>query len=175
MTQPTAAQDGPGGAGPPARTTLAAGALVVAVSIPYVIRGIGSILVAMNPAMDLGDRQTLVALGIPARGAEASTVATFGAVMTLLLAVLALILAAGILRRRQWAREGAIALFGLFSIVLILLSIQGLASVPRGPNAGWGMVSGVANAVIVALLLRPSTAADMERAEMARQRGPHPS
>lgn len=170
MTQRASAREPAGSVGPHARTTLAAGALVVVSSIPYLVRGIGSILVAMSPNVDLADRQALVALGIPARAAEASVVASFGAVMTLLLTALALVLAVGILRRRPWAREGAIGLFGLFSIVLILLSIQGLASVPRGPNAGWGMVSGVVNAVIVALLLRPSTIADMERAEMARQR-----
>lgn len=170
MTERTSPPERPAPSQGPARTTLAAGLLAILVSIPFLIRGIGSLLVALNPDVTLGYRRAMVTLGIPASAAEVTTAATIGSVVTLVLTALALLLAAGILRRRQWAREGGLGLFGLFGIVLVLLALQGLTSTPRGPNAVWGLLIGVLNLTIAVLLLRPSTVRDMDRAELARKR-----
>jgi hypothetical protein len=161
-------QERPAEPQPPARSTLGAGLLVLALSLAFLMRGIASLLLARNPG--LGDRRVLAVLGISPGDSASSTVLVGAAIVTLVLTALATLVAVGVLRRHPWAREGGIVLFGLFAVVLIMLSLQGLTAAPRAPTAVWGMVIGVLNAAVVTLLLRPATTRDMEQAEVARRR-----
>ena len=78
--------------------------------------------------------------------------------------------ALGILGRRRWAREGGMITFGLFSLLAVPVSVSGLLADPPASNAWLGVLTGLTNLAIVALLLATPTARDFEKSEAARMR-----
>lgn len=83
--------------------------------------------------------------------------------------VISVLLLVGILRRHQGARYAAIGVFGLLALVVFAESWSGLTADPPAPNALYGMLCAVVDALIVGLLLAPATADDFDRAEHERE------
>ena len=74
-----------------------------------------------------------------------------------------LLLTLGLLRSKQWAREGAMGVFGLGGLVLGLLAVSGLSQDPPGPNADLGLVGSLVLFGIAGLVAAPVCRADFER------------
>ena len=91
-------------------------------------------------------------------------------IAVLAVCLVALLILAGLWRRRAWARESALFVFGVLAALSVILSIAGLASEPPGPNAGWGLALGAADGLVVALLLATGTRNEFELVEHERQR-----
>lgn len=154
----------------PAKSTVAAAVMAIAVTVPFLAQGVISAVQADDPASLPVVREALVSVGAPAQAYEASVLLWLFAGLFLTASVTALVLAAGVLLRRPWAREGALGLFGLFGFLAFASGLLGLAADPPGRNAGWALVVGLADALVVGLLLRPSSVRDVQVAELRRQR-----
>lgn len=152
------------GEGRPAISTLSAAAVMVAVSVPYAWYGVAT--VTGGAVADAGGPPEL--FGITRQ--QAGVVSTLTGILMLVLTAVALGLAAGVLRRRDGARMGAIAVFGLLALLTLAAALPGVFSDPPAPNAVYGAVTGVANAVIVVLLSVGTTADDFGDAEHRRRR-----
>lgn len=153
-----------------ARSTVAAGVLMLGVSAPFVVQGLEAAFQAADQDSLASVRETLVTFGAPAQQAEATALFVLFAVVFLVVSGVALLVSVGVLLRRSWAREGALGLFGLFAVLALASGLRGIAAEPPGRNAEWAIVVGLVNAVIVALLLAPSTVRDFQVAEMRRSR-----
>lgn len=146
-----------------APTTLGAGLLMLALTAGYTVKGVSSILDVLSTT---GPDSRAVLLGI---GPEASaTLFVVAAALVLVCCALELYLAIGVLRRRESAREGALFLNGAFALITVPLALAGLLAAERGPAAGWGLLTGVANVAVFALLLHSATRSDVSRAEKRR-------
>ncbi len=81
-----------------------------------------------------------------------------------------LIVIAGLLGRRQWAREAAFAVFGTMGLISGV-ALVGSALTDPIPRGLWiALATLLCCAAIIGLLLLSSVAIDFEKAEMARQR-----
>lgn len=154
----------------PVGTTVAAGVLMLAVSAPFVVQGVSAALRARSPGAVDAARETLVQLSVPAMRNEASQMFGLFAVIFLVVSGLALLLAVGVLARRGWARETALATFGLFALVALASGLRGISADPPGRNAGWAIVVGLVDVAITVLLMLPATARDFQLAEFRRER-----
>lgn len=72
------------------------------------------------------------------------------------------VLVIGLALRKIWAREGAFFVFGLLGLVSVGASLAGFAADPPAPSASVGMATGIANFVVVALLLMPAARLDFD-------------
>jgi hypothetical protein len=152
-----------------APTTIAATILILVVTAPFLWSGIRSLQLAAGSAEGGGElNRSMVLLGVNPGSTETTTLAVFGAAVTLTLSALALVLALGVFRRREGAHHAAIGVFGAMGAVALLTSLQGVLADPPAPNARFGVMAGLANVAIVVLLIQRSTATDFERAESAR-------
>lgn len=71
--------------------------------------------------------------------------------------VVSTIILIGMLLAREWAREAALVIYGVLGMVVLAASLGGLAADPPAPSAWTGILVGIANLTIVALLLmKPS-------------------
>lgn len=148
-----------------AATTVAAIGLIVALTVTFAV-----IAVRQIATIDPG-RHTIEAnearLGLNPQMANNATAMTAGLILTV--CALTLCAAIGIARRNTGARYAATGLFGMLGFLAFAASLGGLTATPPSPNASYGLLCGVANGVILGLLLAPSTADDFERAEQERQ------
>lgn len=151
----------------PAATTLAAAGALLGLSGHFGYSAARSLTLAVRGAqLDLATRRELSLLGLDL-GEGAAVLAITGGVVALLTLVV-MIAALGVAGRRGWGREAAGFLAFVFAFVAVPISIGGLRSEPPAPGAWEGLVVGLANIAVVALLLAPRTAADVAAAERRR-------
>ncbi len=101
--------------------------------------------------------------------AERTLFVTAGAIVVVT-CLLELYLAIGVLRRRQAAREGALFMAGALALISLAIGTAGLLANDAASGAIWGVLTGLANLTVFALLWHPTTRSDISRAEHARQR-----
>lgn len=144
-------------------TTFAA-VLALAVTAFFVWQGIGMVQL-LDGSVDAETRRRMVMTSV---GRESTTLlAALGAVV-LGLCVMTGALGVGLLARREWAREGAMFVFGAFGGVVLALSIGGLLS--GSPDAPEGLLVGLADATVAGLLLTGAVADDFDAAAKERTR-----
>jgi hypothetical protein len=151
----------------PAGTTMAAAGVMLAMSVYYGISGARSLVLAAGGAeLEFETQRELTLIGLdPTRGAE--VLAITGTVLAVL-SVVATIAAVGLLARRGWAREAVGFLAAVFAFFAITVAIAGLGADPPAPRAWESLVMGVANLVVLGLILLRRTVADVSAAERWR-------
>ena len=148
-----------------APTTTWAGILAIVVTAPFVYSAGRNLTLLGDPTRAAIERGAVI-IGIPLQA--------YGGVLRLTtfvlagLSALAILLGVNVLRRRAWAREGAMFTFGLFALSLPM-ALSGLAADPPAEGAWVGIGVGLVNIAIVILLARQSTADDVEMAERDRR------
>ena len=148
-----------------AATTVAAVATILALTAAFAVFAVEQIA-----AIDAARRTVApdeARLGLSPQMANNVTAITAGLILTV--CALCLAAAVGVARRSAGARHAAMGLFGILGFVAFAASLAGVTATPPSPNAVYGVLCGVANGVIVGLLLAPSTALDVELAEQERQ------
>jgi hypothetical protein len=96
------------------------------------------------------------------RNAEGFAAAAVGAA-----AVVGLVLLVGLARWRAWAREGALAVFGLVGALLCLFSAAGVTGEAR--NGGLGLLGGLVLLLAAGLAVSPPVCADFDRRRIAAE------
>lgn len=154
---------------PRAKTTIAAAALMLALTVPFTVMGVGLARNAIDPARI--ERDTYFsAVGFGLNSVETRNLVAISAVLVLGLCILSLVLLIGVLGRRASVRHGAIGTFVVFAAVTLPLSIAEIFSPEPEPTATIGLLIAGVDIAIVVLLLRPETLNEFERAESARDR-----
>lgn len=154
---------------PRAKTTIAAAALMLALTVPFTVIGVGFARDALDPARV--DPDTYVrAIGFGLNSVETRNLLTVSAVLVLGLCILSFVLVIGVLGRRASVRHAAIGTFVVFAAVTLPLSIAEIFSQDPEPTAAIGLLIAGIDIAIVILLLRPETLNEFERAESARDR-----
>ncbi|MCZ7533745.1 MAG: hypothetical protein M5U23_10100 [Acidimicrobiia bacterium] len=105
------------------------------------------------------------ALGFGGGADPGQTALNTTAIITVLfgsVVIVCAVLVIGLALRKIWAREGAFFVFGLLGLVSVGASLAGFAADPPAPSASVGMATGIANFVVVALLLMPATRLDFD-------------
>ncbi|WP_370325499.1 hypothetical protein [Euzebya sp.] len=142
-----------------APTTTAAGLGTVGLSLAFAL---WTFLTLQTGVED----ETLVATGI---GLDASgTVATILAVVQWLLCLPHLFAGALLLRRSPSAFGAATFILGTYGVVALLLAGGPTLGGDPGPNAIWGIGAGLANLVVLGLVVHPATRRDLELTQMRR-------
>lgn len=72
------------------------------------------------------------------------------------------VLTVGLAFRQIWAREGAMFVFGMLGIFSVSAALAGFAASPPAPAAWFGILTGLVNWAIVALLVAPPTRRDFD-------------
>jgi hypothetical protein len=156
---------------PRAATTTAAGVLILLVCIPFLVNGWDLYKLIVEPgSADTELRDALIVSGSGSGAQATRTFAIFGAGVTLGLCALAVMLAWGVLRRREGAHHAAIITFAILGLIALAASTQGLTADPPAENAKVGLLVGCVDAAIVILLLLESTRDDFEYMENIRLR-----
>jgi alkylhydroperoxidase/carboxymuconolactone decarboxylase family protein YurZ len=153
------------------RTTWAAIALSVAITVPYVVIFVQTLRAIVHP--DSVSEEMLLELammGALSQGDQAwiafsYLAATLGAVNLVVLVVIG-----GLIARRQAAREAAFAVFGVITLVAGLAALGGLVGGHPSGGSWLGAITGLACLGVVVLLALESTGTDFELAEMERRR-----
>lgn len=155
----------------PRPPTVVAALLTLAVTAPFALASIDFARVAFGGAPV--DTATVAALRLSHH--QAANLVTFAFWMVAILTTQTTALALGILRRREWARHGAILTFVALAMIVLPLSLGGMTADPPAPQAWLGVLLGTAEVAIVVLLLTPALADDFDRTEWLRQRRSAPS
>jgi hypothetical protein len=154
---------------PRAKTTIAAVALMLALTAPFTVMGFGFARDALDPARV--DRDTyLRAVDFGLNSVETRNLLTVSAILVLGLCILCLVLVVGVLGRRASVRHAAIGTFVVLAAVTLPLSIAEIFSEDPEPTAGIGLLVAAVHIAIIVLLLRPETLREFELAESARER-----
>jgi hypothetical protein len=90
------------------------------------------------------------------------------ALVTVPVAIACLAVLLGLARWKPWAREGALGLFGLTSLLLLALSLSGLTQDPPGRHAGLGVLGSLVVLAVAVLTVSPPVRRDFERREVVR-------
>jgi hypothetical protein len=154
---------------PRARTTIAAAILIFLVAAFFLTTGLDYLRMAIDVS-NIDPERRLVMIGLGMNPDEAANFVKFFAGLVLFLCALAVFLGIGVLRRRENMRFGATALFGLFTVIWLPLTIGSVLGDNPPPDAKWQLLAAIADAAIVLLLLRRETAEDFEDAEVVRRR-----
>lgn len=152
-----------------AKTTIAAAALMLALTVPFTVIGVGLARDALDPSRIDRDAY-LSAVGFGLNSVETRNLTTISAVLVLGLCILSLVLVIGVLGRRASVRHAAIGTFVVFAAVTLPLSIAEIFSKDPEPTAAIGLLIAGIDVAIVVLLLRPETLNEFERAESERDR-----
>lgn len=154
---------------PRAKTTIAAAALMLALTVPFTVMGVGLARNALDPTRI--DRETYFsAIGFGLSSVETRNLIAISAMLVLGLCILSLVLVIGVVGKRASVRHAAIGTFIVFAAVTLPLSIAEIFSQDPEPTAAVGVLIAVIDIAIVVLLLRPETLNEFERAEAARER-----
>jgi hypothetical protein len=148
----------------PSTSTVAAALAMGLVTVGFIVYAAIAII-GVDPTNASRDA---VVLGLSGR--EEGTATLLVSIAILALSMLTAMQCLGVARRRQGARHAALVTFGVLSFVSLAAGLTGLQAVPPAPNAWYGVLVGVVDAVVVALLLLPPTADDFELAERERDR-----
>lgn len=150
----------------PARSTLAAVGLMGAVSLVFLAYAVAVLAAARNVGVVASRDAVLLGLS----GREEGIAITIVGGVILGVSLLTLAQTVGVLLRREGARHAALMTFGVLSFLALATSLPGQLATPPRAGAPFGILTGVADAAVVALLLLPATADDVEAAERARER-----
>ncbi len=93
----------------------------------------------------------------------------FAAGVTVPVSLTALAVLYGLVTWREWAREGALGVFGLVGAGLLVLSLAGATADPPGRNAGWGVLGSLLVLAVAAVAVSPPVRRDWERKQIERQ------
>ena len=150
----------------PAPTTLAAAGLMGVVSIVFAAYGVAVLAIAADggPAAS----RDAVLLGISGREEGVARTMVVGVILAV--SALTLVLTVGVLRRREGARHAALMTFGLLGFLALAASLPGLMSSPQRAGAPFGVLTALVDLGVVALLLSPATADDVDDVERQRER-----
>lgn len=119
----------------------------------------------LDGPVDPGTRSAMVLTGV---GRGSTTILSAFGVLILALCVMTTVLALGLFARREWAREGAMFVFGAFGGIVLVLSIGGLLS--GSADAPAGAVVGLVDLSIAGLLLTGAVADDFDATTKTRRR-----
>lgn len=150
----------------PAPTTLAAAALMGVVSIAFGAYGVA----VMITAGDGGPMASRDAVLLGVSGREEGTATMMAVTVILVTSALTLSLTMGVLRRREGARHAALMVFGILGFLALAAALPGLSAMPPRSGAPFGVLVGLVDLGVVALLLLPATSDDVEDAERERDR-----
>jgi hypothetical protein len=144
--------------------TAALTAVVGASAVASVLRATGVLSVDRAAALQsrVGD------VGFSYDEAGLRTAEGFAALVSVPVFVVCVVLLVGLLRWRDWAREGVYGVFGLAGFLLVALSLVGLRQDPPGRNAGTGLLVGLVVLGVVGMLLTPSSREDFDRKALQR-------
>ncbi len=153
------------------RITLAAATLALVVTATFLAAGIDLLLTSRDPdRVSAEERSAMVSLGLPTGSRETGTLALISGVVVVVTSLIGVVVAVGLLARREWAREAGIGLFSILGIILGAVALGGLLADPPAPGAGLGLALAVAQLAVAGLLLTQQTEDDFARAAMARAR-----
>jgi hypothetical protein len=93
-----------------------------------------------------------------ARGGPATNASGMIGVVMGSVVIVSVIILVGLILIQAWAREAALVIYGVLGLVVLAASLGGLAGDPPAPSAWTGMLVGIANLMIVGLLLTRSSA-----------------
>lgn len=93
-----------------------------------------------------------------ARGGPASNASGMIGIVMGSVVIVSVIILVGLILIQAWAREAALVIYGVLGLVVLAASLGGLAGDPPAPSAWTGMLVGIANLMIVGLLLTRSSA-----------------
>jgi hypothetical protein len=148
----------------PSASTVAAALAIGLVTVGFIVYAVIAIVGVDSTS---ASRDALL-LGLSSREEGMATMIV--SIVILALSLLTAMQCLGVARRKQGARHAALVTFGVLSFVSLAAGLPGLQAVPRAPNAWYGVLVGVLDALVVVLLLLPSTADDFELAERERDR-----
>lgn len=152
-------------------TTAAATLIASALTLWYGVVAVQSWITAVDPdRMDPAFARRALVLGGERGGSAATASGIIGLVIGAVV-VVSVIVIAGLVLRRPWAREAAFGLYGFLGVVAIMVSVGGLMADPPQSSAWFGLLSGAASLSVVALLLARPTGRDFNAAERAGPRG----
>lgn len=154
--------------GRPAWSTSVAAAAAAAVTVAYAVYAIAAVT-GLDATQVAGSRDATL-LGLDGRSERMATVMT--AALVLAVSAVTAAQAVGLLLRRDGARHAAMLTFGLLGLLALAAAVPGVLADPPRPAAGWGVLTGVVDLGIVALLVLPATADDFGLAERRRSRPP---
>ena len=155
----------------PATSTLAAVAIILLITVPFLINGIQLARSTADPeALRLEVREALILSNVNPGEREAANYARALSIIMLSVCAVTIAIAVGLLRRREGAHHAGIVVFSLLAVISIGASVAGLSADPPAPRAGLGLLAGIGHAAVVALLFRRSTMDDIEGAESLRLR-----
>jgi hypothetical protein len=144
------------------------GILILGVTALFTAIGIDQARQALDPS--LVDRETyLASIGVGLNPEEAQNLTGLVAIIVLGLCVLTTIEGLGVLARRQGLRHAAIGTFIAFAAVTLPLSIAGLFAEDPSRSVLVGLLIGVADALVVYLLIHGQTVLAFDRADLARE------
>jgi hypothetical protein len=153
-------------------TWIGAGILILGVTAVFTVIGIDQARQAMDPS--LVDRETyLASIGLGLNPEEAQNFTGLTAIIVLGLCVLTTIEGLGVLAKRQGLRHAAVGTFITFAAVTLPLAIAGLFAENPNRSVLVGLLIGLADALVVYLLIHGETVLAFDRAEAARERARH--
>jgi hypothetical protein len=115
-----------------------------------------------------GVRGGLIGFGLVSDERSVRVAEGFAAVVSVPVALTALIVLLGLVRWKEWAREAALGVFGLVGLLLLLFSLNGLSQ--GGPRAGVGVAGSLAVLAVAGLALAPGVRDDFERRRLQKAR-----
>jgi hypothetical protein len=144
-----------------------AGAILIAsgLTAAFGYIAVDSLLGAIDPTR-LDSEFTRSALGMggvtgsQGTGGAASNASAIIGVAIGAVVLLSFIIVIGLALRRDWAREAGVVIYGFLGLMSFAVSLGGLSADPPAPSAWVGMLTGLANVAVVALLLVPPTSRD---------------
>jgi hypothetical protein len=150
-------------------TWVGAAVLILGVTAVFIVIGIDQARQALDPS--LVDRETyLASIGVGLNPEEAQNFTGLTAIVVLGLCLLTTIEAVGVLARRQGPRHAAIGTFVVFAAVTLPLAVAGLFAENPNRSVLAGLLIGLADALVVYLLLHQRTVLAFDRADKARER-----
>lgn len=157
---------------PRSRTTLLAAGFCALLSLPYVVVGVDLGLVVFGDRpLDPHSASEIATLGYSAQ--ETRNLLAIAFFVLAIVAVYTLILSLGLYHRRQWARHGAILSFVFFAVVMLPMALGGFLAEPPAKNAWLGILLGLADLAVPALLLTEEVSDDFGDMEWYRARSRH--
>jgi hypothetical protein len=150
-------------------TWIGAGILILGVTAVFIVIGIDQARQAMDPS--LVDRETyLASIGLGLNPEEAQNFTGLTAIIVLALCVLTTIEGLGVLAKRQGLRLAAVGTFIAFAAITLPLATAGLFAENPNRSVLVGLLIGLADALVVYLLMHGQTVLAFDRAEAARER-----
>lgn len=157
---------------PRARLTVVAAIVSGLLTLPYLMVAIDlGTIVYGGRELDAHSAREIASLGIT--GQEVINLLMLAFFVLMFIAGYVLVLSLGIYHRRQWARHGAILSYVFFAMVMLPLAIGGFTADPPAANAWLGIVLGLADLVVPALLLTEPVSDDFGDEEWYREREHH--